>query len=135
MHIIRNGSPMDLNVTVAERPADLDARGPRGQRMPGNDGGAQSGLEGVSVEDLSPEVAQQLGLPRNAQGVVVTDVDQASAAADAGLEQGDVIEQVNRQPVRNTSDFERLVRQSRGGSILLLVNRGGVRNFVAIQSK
>ncbi|HZT36655.1 MAG TPA: DegQ family serine endoprotease [Bryobacteraceae bacterium] len=135
MHIIRNGSPMDLNVTVAERPADLDARGPRGQRMPGNDGGAQSGLEGVSVEDLSPEVAQQLGLPRSAQGVVVTDVDQASAAADAGLEQGDVIEQVNRQPVRNTSDFERLVRQSRGGSILLLVNRGGVRNFVAIQSK
>jgi serine protease Do len=135
MHVIRNGAPMDVNVTLGERPADLDARGPRGQRGgPGNQEGTQSGLEGVSVDELTPEVAQQLGIPNDVHGVVITDVDQASAAADAGLEQGDVIEQVNRQPVRTVADFNRLVKQA-NGSTVLLINRGGGRHFVAIQSK
>jgi serine protease Do len=134
MHVIRNGAPTDINVTLGERPAELDARGPRGQRAPGNQEGTQSGLEGVSVDELTPEIAQQLGIPNDIHGVVITDVDQASAAADAGLEQGDVIEQVNRQPVRTVADFNRLVKQT-NGSTVLLINRGGGRHFVAIQSK
>ncbi len=136
MHVIRNGSPTDVNVTLGERPADLEAKNARPGRNgnPGG-GGQQSGIPGVSVEDLNSDVAQQLQLPKDQTGVVVTDVDEASDAAEAGLRQGDVIEQVNRQPVKTVRDFDRLVGQSKGGTTLLMVNRGGARNFVALESK
>jgi serine protease Do len=132
MHVVRNGNPMDINVTLAERPADLSARSSR--RHNGQPGNSQGGLDGVEVDNMSPDIARQLNLPATTTGVVVTDVDQASAAADAGLQRGDVIEQVNKQPVKSVSDFNRLVSQG-NGTLLLLVNRGGVRNFVAIESK
>jgi serine protease Do len=135
MHIYRNGNPSDVRVTLGERPADLEARNSRqgGSGEPG--GGVHSGLEGVSVEDIDSDVAQQLQLKKGTTGVVVTDVDESSAAAEAGLHQGDIIEQVNRQPVKSASDFNRLVGQSKGNTTLLLVNRGGARNFIAIESK
>ncbi len=132
MHVIRNGNPTDVNVTLAERPADLTARSTH-QRN-GEQGNSQGGLEGVDVENLNPDIARQLQLPASTTGVVVTDVDQASAAAEAGLQRGDVVEQVNRQPVKNSSDFNKLVSEAKG-TVLLLVNRGGVRNFVAIEPK
>jgi serine protease Do len=134
LRVYRNGSPSDVSVTLGERPADLEARSSR-QNRNGDQGDKESGLEGVSVDDITPDVARQLRLPGNTTGVVVTDVEESSAAADAGLQRGDIIEQVNRQTVRNANDFDRLVRQSRSGTTLLMVNRNGVRNFIAIESK
>jgi serine protease Do len=137
LHIWREGKQQDVNVTLAARPSDqeLAKRGRGGAPGQGGDDdqGQPSGLEGVSVEDLSPDVAQQLQLERGTTGVVVTDVDESSAAATAGLQRGDVIMQVNRQPVRNANDFDRIVRSSKG-TTLLLVNRGGRRAFVAIEA-
>ena len=135
LHVVRNGNPQDVNVTLGERPADLEARGSRRGGQGGNDQGQSSGLEGVDVQELTPDVARQMGIEGRTSGVVVTDVDEGSAAAEAGLRQGDIIEQVNRQPVKTAGDFDRLVRGSKGGTTLLMVNRGGVRNFVAIESK
>lgn len=135
MHIYRNGNPSDVRVTLGERPADLEARNSRQNRGANPGGGTHSGLEGVSVDDITSDVAQQLQLPKGATGAVVTDVDESSAAAEAGLRPGDVVEQVNHQPVKNAGDFDRLVRQAKGNTTLLLVNRGGIRNFVAIESK
>lgn len=135
LHLYRNGNPSDVTVTLGERPAELEARGSRrgGGGEPG--GGQASGLEGVNVEDLTPEVARQMNLGRNETGVVVTDVDESSVAAEAGLQRGDIIEQVNRQPVKSASEFDRMVRAGKGGTTLLLVNRNGVRNYVAIEAK
>jgi serine protease Do len=76
-----------------------------------------------------------MNLGRNETGVVVTDVDESSVAAEAGLQRGDIIEQVNRQPVKSASEFDRMVRAGKGGTTLLLVNRNGVRNYVAIEAK
>jgi serine protease Do len=135
MKVYRNGTPTDIHVTLGERPADLEARGSRQGHGGNQNGGQQSGLNGVSVDNITPDVAQQMQLPRGTTGVVVTDVDEASAAADAGLQQGDIIEQVNHQPVKTVNDFDSLVAASKSGTTLLLVNRGGVRNFVAIESK
>ncbi len=135
MHIYRNGNPTDVNVTLGERPADLEARNSRQGRGGEPGAGKHSGLEGVTVEDIDADTAQQLQLPRNTAGVVVTEVDESSDAAEAGLRRGDIIEQVNRQPVKNAGDFDRMVRQGKGATTLLLVNRGGARNFVAIESK
>ncbi len=83
------------------------------------------------MENLTPDSAHDLGLPANTKGVVVTNVDPASQAADAGLRQGDVIQQVNRKPVTNTSDFEQAFSSSKEEN-LLLVNRGGNTMFVAV---
>jgi serine protease Do len=86
---------------------------------------------GVSVESLTPDDARQLNLPISTKGVVVTDVDPASQAASAGLQKGDVIQQVNRRPVTNAEEFAAAVRHS-GGESLLLVNREGNRIFLAV---
>jgi len=63
--------------------------------------------------------------------VAVTNVSPSSPAADSGLRRGDVIQEVNRQAVKNTSDFERAVRGSKGET-LLLVNRRGSTMYLAV---
>ena len=68
---------------------------------------------------------------RNSTGVVVTGISPSSPAADSGLRKGDVIQEVNRQPVKNTADFERAMRNSKEES-LLLVNRQGHTLYVAV---
>ena len=94
-------------------------------------GGSQTPLEGVSVDDLTPDVARQLQLPRDAKGVVVTEVDRSSVAGESGLRRGDVITQVNRRNVNSAKDFDQAVRSSKG-QVLLLVNREGGTLFVVI---
>jgi serine protease Do len=67
-------------------------------------------------------------------GVVIVGVDEGSAAEEAGLQEGDVILEINRQPVRNIGDFRRLSgKLSKQDSTLLLINRQGRKLFLAIQ--
>lgn len=125
--VVREGKSQEIPVTLATFP-----RQP-GDRDDSEDGAAKKGsLEGISVEPLSAQAARQLGLPARTQGVVVSDVDEASAAAQAGLREGDVIQSVNRRPVTTVAEFESAMRQA-GNSALLLVNRGGATRFVAIE--
>jgi serine protease Do len=65
--------------------------------------------------------------------VVVTDVAEDTPAADAGLQRGDVIQEVNRQPVTNVTEFNRAVSQAGSQTVVLLVNRGGQTSFVVVQ--
>ena len=132
LKVYRDGHPMDFTLTLAERPTDEALAKNNGG---GGGGGTQSALQGVSVQTLTPDLAQQLGIRQDTKGVVVTDVDEASNAAAAGLQRGDVIEQVNHHPVTSASEFERLVRANSSGGTLLLVNRGGNTMFIAIESK
>ena len=88
----------------------------------------------MSVEQLTPEIARQLKLPAATKGVVVDDVNQASMAADAGLQRGDVIEQVNSQPVSTVSEFDRAVRQAGSQPVLLLINRNGSTTYIVVQA-
>ena len=85
----------------------------------------------MSVEPLDAQSARQLGLPAGSTGVVVTDVNPSSAAAQAGIERGDVIQEVNRHAVKSSSDFERAMSGSKEGA-LLLVNRKGSTMYVAV---
>ncbi len=125
LKVFRNGQNVDLTVRLSEMPGEKVAKADTGNQD------HDAALQGVSVEDLDARTARQLGLPASTQGVVVTDVDPASQAASAGLKEGDVIQQVNRQPVTSASDFTRAVRKSSGAS-LLLVNRGGNEMFLAV---
>ena len=127
LKVWRDGAQRTLPVTLGElKPEEASNRG-----GPGRDNGSDSVLEGVSVENLTPQIASQLKLPASAAGVVVNEVSPASAAASAGLKQGDVIQEVNRKPVRNVAEFEAAVRNSKDGT-LLLVNRDGHTVFVGV---
>jgi len=125
LKVLRSGAERELAVKLGEMP------GQEARNSKQNNGGAESALEGVSVDDLDAQTARQLNLPANSAGVVVTDIQPSSPAADSGLRPGDVIQEVNRHPVKNTSDFERAVRSSKDET-LLLVNRHGNTLFVAV---
>jgi len=125
LDILRDGQPMTIKVTLGERPSDLSAR-------VGGGGSVQQGtLRGMSVQNLTPSIRDQLGLPPNVTGVVIAQLDPNSPAAQYGLQEGDVIEGINRQPVRNVADFNRLAAQAKGQT-LLRINRQGNGIFVVI---
>jgi serine protease Do len=130
--VIRDGKTQTVNVTLAEYPSKEERAGLDSHSGSDSDSTDKS-LEGVSVENLTPDTAKQLKLPESTPGVVVAEVNPSSRAADAGLQTGDVIQQVNRQPVANVKDFGRAVGKSgKDDSVLLLVDRGGTTLFLAV---
>jgi serine protease Do len=98
-------------------------------------GSSSPAMEGLSVDALTPAVARQLNLSPGTQGVVVTQVAPDSAADEAGLQRGDVIEQVARKPVAGVSEFRAAVQQAADGPVLLLVNRGGSALFLVVEPR
>ena len=85
------------------------------------------------MQSLTPETAREMKLDPETNGVVVADIDPSSHAADAGLREGDVIQQVNRQPVKSVQDFNRAMASAKKDDpTLLLVNREGNTLFVAV---
>ncbi len=89
------------------------------------------GLHGRSGR--SPDIARQPGLPRNTQGVVAAEVRRNALAQEAGLRPGDVIEEVNRQPVQSSRDVKRAFGAAANKDLVLLINRGGVTAFFVIE--
>ena len=126
MQVYRDGKTQDVNVTLGEFPENAQANG---QPAPG----AGAALQGVQVQDLNSDLRQQLGLGPGTTGVVVTQVDPNSAAAAAGIQQGDVIQEVNHKPVHNQDEFQQAISGLANQPVLLLVNRGGTTHFVVVQ--
>ena len=87
------------------------------------------------MDNLTPDAIQQLNLPAGTKGVLVTDVDENSAAADAGLRPNDVIERVNHKPVTSVSDMDAALRQGGSNGTLLLIRRGAGSAFLVIPNK
>jgi serine protease Do len=86
---------------------------------------------GLEVRPITPDVARQLNL-RTSEGVIVARVDEGSAAADAGIQRGDVVREINRQKIRNTADYERITRDTKDGDRLtVLLQRGPMSLYVA----
>ncbi len=91
----------------------------------------QAGEIGLTVQTITPELAEQLGAEPG-EGVVVTQIEPGSIAAMAGIETGTVILQVNRQPITSASDFRQAIEQSGGDRVLLLLRKDGMQRFVAL---
>jgi serine protease Do len=126
LQIWRDGKAQDLTVTLGELPEKAEKTS-EGE----NSGGA---LEGVDVQNLTPEIAQQLNLSAGTRGVVVTSVDPASPAAASGLERGVVIQEVNHKPVSNIAQFRQALEASGNQPVLLLINQDGVTRYLVIES-
>jgi serine protease Do len=123
LKLLRDGSERDLTVKLKELPTET------AMVRPGDEDSTKA-LEGVEVSNLSPNMVERLGLPASSTGVLVTDVDPSSKIADAGLHKGDVIQEVNHQPVKDVSEFQSAVKKG-GSDPLLLVNRQGRTLFIA----
>jgi serine protease Do len=124
LEILRNGQPETVNVTLEQRPSNLSYAGAP-SRSPN-----QGALRGVTVQNLTSELRKQLGVPVETHGVVVTEVDPGSPAAQY-LAQGDVIMSINRHEVNSAADFNRLAAEAKGQT-LLRVMRQGQAAFVVI---
>ncbi|PYN15588.1 MAG: peptidase [Candidatus Rokuibacteriota bacterium] len=115
-----------LEIKVGQAPEERQAQQPR----PGAKARSMLGLE---VRPVTPDIARQLNL-RSTDGVVVVRVEDGSAAAEAGVQRGDVIKQVNGQTVRTIPDFERLTRDVKEGDPLtVLLQRGQMSLYVAFR--
>jgi serine protease Do len=125
LKIFRNGQLKDVEVTLGAYPETAAAKAQPGEAAP-------TGLKGIQVENLSAEIAQQLQLPASIRGVLVSSVDPSSSAAEAGLERGDVIQEVNRKPVRNIEQYRQALAGADKQPVLLLINRGGTTHFLIV---
>jgi serine protease Do len=94
----------------------------------------QEGKLGLAVQNVTPQLAESLGL-KHSDGVVVTAVQPQSPAGDAGLRRGDVIVEVNRKRIANADEFQKLVSQAKPNeNLLFLIERGGTTLFLALRS-
>jgi serine protease Do len=125
LDILRDGKPMTIHLTLGERPANLSAT-PGVSKAP-----SEGALRGITVQNLTPDVRDQLGLPPNVRGVVISNLEPGSPAAQGGIQPGDVIEGINRQQVNSVADFNRLAGEAKGQT-LLRINRQGNGLFVVI---
>lgn len=124
--VIRDGHEREVTVRVGEQPDDSKVA----KVQHGDVGDALSGLV---VEELDQDRARQLGL-QGTQGVVVTRVDPDSGAERAGLSAGDVIQEMNRRPIKSIKDFEMASADfKKGASVLILINRRGNSLFVSVK--
>jgi serine protease Do len=118
--LIHDGHARTINVMLVERPKDeTNDQNESNNSNPDNE--KTDMLDGVTVSDLNSQAREQMKIPDEIKGALVTDVDQDSNSAEAGLKQGDVIMEINRQPVGNADDAIKLCNQAKGDRILLRV--------------
>jgi serine protease Do len=134
LKVDRSGQTLDLPVTLSEFNLEAENKGGDEGNLPS--GGEKGALKGLSVQALTRDLREQLQTPEGTQGVVITDVDPDSAASAAGLQQGDIILQVNRKPVVSVAEFNAAVKAGAAReSTLLLIRRGQGSLFVVVPNK
>ncbi|MDF0650507.1 MAG: serine protease [Nitrospira sp. LK265] len=124
--VIRDGQEREMTVRIVEQPDETKVA--KVER-----GGTDYALSGLAVEDLDQATSKELGL-KGKRGVVVTGVAPDSGAEKAGLMPGDVIREINRQPIKSVEDFEKVSSNvQKGDSVLILVNRRGNSLFLSVK--
>jgi len=123
--VLRDGHEKELTVTIGELPGEVKiAKAESDEKA--------YAFAGVAVQDLDRDTAKELGIKTKTQGVVVTSVEPDSGAEKAGLMPGDVIREINRQPVKSVKEFEKLSSAvKKGENVLMLINRRGASLFLS----
>jgi len=136
--IIRDGKEKTLTATLATLPEELGGGSSGGQTQSGES--KADALDGVGIADLDAHTRRQGDIPASVHGAVITNIESDSAAEEAGLRAGDVIVEVNHQPVRNADDVIEIAHKAKGGRLLLRVwsntdGMGGTHYVVVDSSK
>jgi serine protease Do len=143
LQIMRGGKPVQLKTQIKEQPIDYQSSAvmprrnqprpqPQGPGQPNAQEPPGGPLSSIHVGELTPQTAQQLDLPANVKGVVVNGVDPDSGVAE--LRKGDVIEEVNQQPVTSVTDYNKIVASlDPSKPQVLSVCRGRMRSFLVLR--
>lgn len=129
--VLRDNKEQKIRATLGEVNPEATQSENQNEGAPNSRGGA--GKLGVNVEPLTPELAQELGLRAGTQGVVVNSADPTGPAGAAGIRRGDVIQEVNRQPVRSADELRAAIDKNGDKPALLLINRRGETAFLAVR--
>ncbi len=140
LDVMRNSQPTKVKVTLGQRPGTIDfdkAKNGDNDGAKGDDETSSTGSvtsRGITVEALTPEIAQQVNAPSGIKGVVVTDVDQSGPGAEVATK-GFIITAVDRKPVATVAEFKRLMSQADGKAVLLTIVANGQTIFQVVQPK
>ncbi len=124
LHAIRDGKKKEIKVTIGTMPSETAEAPPV----------KKESVWGLTVQNLTPELAQRFGWDENEQGVVISGVQPGSPAGEARLRSGDLIKEMNRQKIQNLKDYNQAIaKMKKGESLLLLVKRGDKTFYTALK--
>jgi len=127
MDVLRDGSEKTLHATLGRFPDEVEATA--------DAGGAEHGYLGVSVQTLTPDLAQSLGIPTDTRGAVVVGVEPGGRADSAGIRERDVIVSIDGTPVTDAGSLQAAVEQARSAGLMRLrVRRGNGYRFVVVKA-
>jgi len=124
--VLRGGERRTIDVTIASLPEEPE------RRVSARDGGDDGAAWGFAVADITPQLARGRGLARD-RGVVVTDVAPDGPAAEAGIQPGDIVREVDRSPVETSADLRKALQSRKKDNVLLLVQRGEATSFQVLK--
>lgn len=130
--LLRDNREQKISATLGEFKPETARNEEEESTKPGS---TNQGKLGLTVMPLTPEIASELGLRAGTQGVVIETVDPAGPAAAAGLARGDVIQEVNRQPIRSAVDLSGAIDKGGNRPALLLINRRGNPAYVTVRPR
>lgn len=130
MKILRNGKEFAVKVVIVELPRDVAEVMP--DRLPDNSEARV--FAGLTVMDLSKEIARQLGFNKNEKGVVVVRVEPGSPADDAEIKKGDIIKEINKKEIGNLEEYNKIATNIKRNEVLLFINRGGKKFYVILRA-
>ena len=126
--LLRNGKSETVQATLGE----LATRRQRSDSTPEGHG---QGRFGMSVQPLTPDLAEEAGVPRGTHGLIVMDVDPSGIAADSDIQAGDVIEKVDGKAVTTGEELRSALDRKDGKPSLLVVNRKGTDIFLTLRAE
>ncbi|PYK12128.1 MAG: hypothetical protein DME65_04995 [Verrucomicrobia bacterium] len=143
LDVMRGRKAVKVTTQIKEQPIDYQTSGvtprrkqpqPQPPGQPRNQEPADGPLASIHVEELTPEMARQLDLPANVRGVLVSGVDPDSGVAE--LQKGDVIEEINQQPVTSVADYNKIAAALEPGQPQVLsVCRRRMRSFLVLRPR
>ncbi len=135
INVIRDGKEQEFTATLDEFDNKAvktdDPTNNGGEKDPA--GKDQAGKLGVSLQPVTPQIAKQLGLESDSEGLVVTEQDPNGSAAEAGIVRGDVILEINRKPVNTVADVKTALDAAGEKPLLLLVSRRGQTVYLTVK--
>jgi serine protease Do len=128
LDIMRSGREKTIQITIGEQPANFSKNG-----LGVNSDGSLEKF-GLTLQQLTPELAKKFGYGENS-GLIISDVTSGSPAEAAGLKPGQLVEEVNRERVRNLKDLNNVLKQSQSDKLLLRVRVGNYSTYVVLEVK
>jgi serine protease Do len=126
--VLRSGARRQIDVTIASLPDEPERR----LSSSGDESRDETARWGLAVTDITPQLARGHRLARD-HGVVVTNVEPAGPAAEAGIQPGDIVREVDRATIESSAELRDALRASRRDNVLVLVQRGDSTSFQVLK--